>query len=141
MTAPIRILLVEDNPGDVELTRETLAGGTLAVELTVVLDGAEALDYLYRRGRHADAYPPDLILLDLQLPRLDGREVLDAMARDDTLRRIPVVVLSSSDAQGDILACYALGASCYLQKPVDLAEFQAVVHAIEAFWFAVVRSP
>jgi two-component system, chemotaxis family, response regulator Rcp1 len=138
MNRAVRILLVEDNPADVELARETLAHGKLHLELTAVSDGVQALEAL----RGAKGQPmPDLILLDLNLPRKDGREVLREIKSDDHLRRIPVVVLTSSDADTDILRSYDLGANCYVTKPLDLRAFQAIVQAVEDFWFTIVRLP
>lgn len=138
---PVEILLVEDNPGDVRLTREALREGRMPTRLSVVGDGEEAPDFLHRRGRHAAAPRPDLILLDLNLPRMDGREVLAAIKSDDALRRIPVVVLTSSLAEPDVLASYQLSANCYVAKPVDYEQFIRVVRAIEEFWLTVARLP
>jgi len=137
VTRPIRVLLVEDNPGDAELTRETLEAGQLLVDITVVSDGAAAVDYLLRRGPHL----PELVILDLNLPKLDGRQVLAEMKRHAELRMIPVVVLTSSDAEKDIVESYTVGASCYVTKPVDLTAFQSIVRSIEGFWFSVVKLP
>lgn len=140
MTTPIRVLLVEDNEADAYLTRETLEAGKLRVEITVVVDGAEAIDYL----RHKAAAPdeiPDLVLLDLNLPRMDGRQVLGAMRDDPALKRIPVVVLTSSDAELDIAKSYELGANCYVTKPVGLDAFQSIVRSVEEFWFTIVKLP
>jgi len=141
MTSPIRVLLVEDNPGDADLTRETLEDGKLLVEINVVVDGAMALDYLLHRPPFESSLVPDLILLDLNLPKMGGREVLAEIKRNDTLRKIPVVVLTSSDSEQDISGSYALGANCYVTKPVGLEAFQSIVHAVEDFWFTVVRLP
>ncbi len=141
MTGPIRVLLVEDNPGDAELTCEQLEHGRLAVDVATVNDGAKALDYLFRNGAYAAAPVPDLILLDLNLPKRGGREVLAAMRADEALRRIPVVVLTSSDAERDILESYELGANCYVTKPVGVAAYQKTVREIEAFWFGVAKLP
>ena len=141
MTKPIRLLLVEDNPGDAELTREALASGKLLVEIHVVVDGQDALDYLLGVGRHAGAQLPDLILLDLNLPKMDGREFLREMKQHAQLRSIPVVVLTSSDAEKDVVQSYELGASCFITKPVGLSEFQTIVQSIQDFWFTVVRLP
>jgi chemotaxis family two-component system response regulator Rcp1 len=138
---PIEVLLVEDNPGDVRLTREALKEGKTHVRLSVVHDGEEALAFLRRQGPHAAAPRPDLILLDLNLPRKGGREVLAAVKADCQLRRIPVVVLTSSQAEQDILASYDLNANCYITKPVDLDQFIGVVRSIEDFWLTVVKLP
>jgi CheY-like chemotaxis protein len=141
MTSPIRVLLVEDNPGDADLTRETLQDGKLMVHIDVVTDGTRALDFLLRRPPFADAKPPDLILLDLNLPKMGGREVLAELSRHEALRVIPVVVLTSSEAEQDVAKSYELGANCFVTKPVGLEAFQAIVHAIESFWFTVVKLP
>jgi CheY-like chemotaxis protein len=141
VTSPIRVLLVEDNPGDADLTRETLQDGKLRVHIDVVTDGTRALDFLLRRPPFADAKAPDLILLDLNLPKMGGREVLAEISRHEALRVIPVVVLTSSEAEQDVARSYELGANCYVTKPVGLEAFQAIVHAIESFWFTVVKLP
>lgn len=138
---PVEILLVEDNPGDVRLTVEALKDGKLRNSLKVVTDGVEALALLRRRGQYADAARPDLILLDLNLPRMDGREVLAQIKQDPNLRRIPVVVLTSSQAEQDIIRSYDLQANCYITKPVDLYQFATVVKSIEDFWFTIVKLP
>ena len=137
----IEILLVEDNPGDVRLTMEGLKGATASHNLSVVEDGVEAMALLRREGKYADAHRPDLILLDLNLPRMDGREVLAEIKTDEELRRIPVVILTTSDAEDDILKMYDLQANCYLTKPLDLERFLGVVRAIEHFWLNVVKLP
>ncbi len=141
MTRPIRVLLVEDNPADADLTRETLEGSKLHVDLSVAKDGVQALAFLNRRGEFAQVPRPDLILLDLNLPKKDGRQVLSEIKANADLRGIPVVVLTSSDAEKDIAQSYALGANCYVTKPVDLRAFQTIVQAVEGFWFTVVRLP
>jgi two-component system, chemotaxis family, response regulator Rcp1 len=141
MTTPIRVLLVEDNPGDAQLTRDTLEQSKLLIEIAVTTDGEDALDYLLGRGGHAGVALPDLIVLDLNLPRLGGREVLAEMKRHEQLRGIPVVVLTSSDVEKDVVMSYKLGASCYVTKPVGLEAFQAIVKSIESFWFTVVKLP
>jgi CheY-like chemotaxis protein len=138
---PVEILLVEDNPGDAELTLETLRESKLLNHMSVVDDGVEAMAYLRREGRYLDAVRPDLILLDLNLPKKDGREVLAEIKADERLRRIPVVVLTTSSAEKDILETYDLHANCYITKPFNLDQFTAVVRAIEEFWFAIVRLP
>ncbi len=139
--APAEILLVEDNPGDVRLTREALSESKLVNNLYVVEDGVEAMAFLRREGRFADAPAPDLILLDLNLPRMDGREALRQIKQDDALKRIPVVVLTTSSADEDILKTYALHANCYVTKPVDFVQFAKVVKSVEDFWFTIVRLP
>jgi chemotaxis family two-component system response regulator Rcp1 len=137
----IEVLLVEDNPGDVRLTREALKEGKVFNNLSVAKDGEEALAFLRREGDFADAPRPDVILLDLNLPRLDGREVLEAIKADPSLRTIPVVILTSSEAERDIARAYELNANCYITKPVDLDQFITVVKSIEDFWFTVVKLP
>ena len=138
---PAEILLVEDNPGDVRLTREGLKDAKVRNHLSVVADGVEALAFLRRQGQYVEAPRPDLILLDLNLPRKDGREVLAEIKADEDLRRIPVVVLTTSSAEQDIVASYNLAANCYITKPVDFAAFVQVVRSIEDFWFTIVRLP
>ena len=138
---PVEILLVEDNPGDVDLTRETLQDSKLLNHMNVVGNGVEAMAYLRRQGKYAEATRPDLVLLDLNLPKKDGREVLAEVKADERLRRIPVVVLTTSSAEKDILETYDLHANCYITKPVNLDQFSAVVRAIEEFWFTIVKLP
>jgi len=138
---PVEILLVEDNPGDVGLTRETLKDSKLLNHMSVVNDGVEAMAFLRRQGKYANANRPDLILLDLNLPKKDGREVLAEIKTDEQLRRTPVVVLTTSSAEQDILKTYDLHANCYITKPVNLDQFSAVVKAIEEFWFTIVKLP
>ena len=138
---PIEILLVEDNPGDVDLTKEALDHSKMINNLHLVADGVEALAFLRKEGKYASAVHPDLILLDLNLPKKDGREVLAIIKEDPLLKRIPVVVLTTSDAEQDILKAYSLHANCYITKPVDVEKFVLVVKAIEDFWFAVVKLP
>jgi len=137
----IRILLVEDNPADVELAKENLATCKIIHDLYTVGDGVEAMEFLRRRGKHASAPVPDLFLLDLNMPRKDGREVLSEMKADPALRLIPVVILTSSTAERDVVKSYDLQASAYVIKPVDLKGFGEIVRAIEGFWFAVVKYP
>ncbi len=137
----IQVLLVEDNPGDVRLTKEALKEGKLLNQLTVVGDGVEALSFLRKEGKYVDALQPELILLDLNLPKKDGREVLAEIKADPNLRRIPVVVLTTSSAEEDILKIYDLHANCYITKPVDLEQFMGVVKSIEDFWVSVVKLP
>lgn len=138
---PIEILLVEDNPGDVRLTQEAFKEGKVRNNLNVVSDGVEALAFLRREDKYADASRPDVILLDLNLPKKDGREVLAEIKDDPDLRRIPVVVLTTSLAEQDILKSYDLHANCYITKPVDLERFITVVKSIETFWLSVVKLP
>ena len=138
---PIEVLLVEDNPGDVRLTREALRDGKVHNNLSVAPDGVEALAFLRRQGKYADAPRPDVILLDLNLPKKDGREVLEEIKADPSLARIPVVILTSSEAERDIAQAYALHANCYVTKPVDLDQFITVVRSIEDFWFTIVKLP
>ncbi|HEY5548316.1 MAG TPA: response regulator [Coriobacteriia bacterium] len=138
---PIEILLVEDNPGDVRLTQEVLKEGRIANILNVVMDGVEALRYLRREGDYANVPDTDLILLDLNLPKMDGREVLAVIKADPVLARIPVVVLTTSGAEADILSAYSLHANCYITKPVSLDRFVEVVRSIEDFWLSLVRLP
>jgi chemotaxis family two-component system response regulator Rcp1 len=138
---PIEILLVDDNPGDVRLTREVLKDGRIANTLHVVGDGVEALAFLRREGAYADAPPVDLILLDLNLPKKDGREVLAEIKSDPALRTVPVIVLTTSSTEADILSAYDLQANCYIVKPVDLDQFENTVRSIEDFWLAIVKLP
>ena len=135
------ILLVEDDPADVELTQYTIKKSKVLIDLQVVRDGVEALAFLRREGQYAEAPSPDLILLDLNMPRMDGRAFLSEMRTDDNLKAIPVVVLTTSQTDEDILKSYQLGANCFVTKPVGLAEFTRVVDAIEDFWFTIVRLP
>ena len=141
MKTAIEILLVEDSLGDVRLTQEALKEGRFANRLHVVSDGEAALAFLRREGPYREAVRPDLILLDLNLPKTDGREVLAAIKADETLRRIPVVILTTSKAEQDILRAYDLHANCYITKPVDLEQFLLVINAIEEFWLQIVKLP
>ena len=136
---PVEILLVEDNPGDVRLTQEALEEGKVINNLHVVGDGVEALAFLRREGEYAHVPRPDVILLDLNLPKKDGREVLAEVKADQNLRRIPVVILTVSKAEEDILRTYDLHANCYIAKPLDLDQFIKVVKAIEDFWLTIVK--
>jgi chemotaxis family two-component system response regulator Rcp1 len=138
---PINILLVEDNPGDVELTEDALRRSKVATKVSVVTDGEDAMDYLRQQSAYQEETMPDLVLLDLNLPRKDGMEVLREMKDDLNLRHIPVVVLTTSEAERDILASYELGANCFISKPVDLTEFRKVVESIDDFWFTIVKLP
>jgi CheY-like chemotaxis protein len=137
----IEILLVEDNPGDANLTRIALADREINVNLSVVTDGVEAMDFLHRQGEYQQAIHPDLILLDWNLPRKNGREVLIEIKADERLQRIPIVVLTTSAAEEDILKAYDLHANCYITKPVDFNEFVQIVQSIEQFWFTIVKLP
>ena len=141
LVKPIEILLVEDNPGDVRLTREALKEAKVINNLTVLKDGEEALTYLRRQGPYEKASRPHLILLDLNLPRKDGREVLAQIKAEDSLKRIPVVVLTTSQDEQDVLKSYNLHANCYITKPVDLDQFIRVVQSIEDFWLGIVVLP
>jgi CheY-like chemotaxis protein len=141
MGRPIEILLVEDNPGDADLAREGLEGGKIRNNLHVVGDGEEAMAFLRQEGKHADSPRPDVILLDLNLPRKDGREVLAEIKADDALKHIPVVVMTSSKDESDVLKSYQLHANCYVAKPIMFGEFVKVVKAIEDFWFTIVTLP
>jgi chemotaxis family two-component system response regulator Rcp1 len=137
----VEILLVEDNPGDVDLVIDAFKESLFRHRLSVVGDGVDAMTFLHKADVHAGAPTPDLILLDLNLPRKDGREVLNEIKKDPELQHIPVVVLSSSEAERDLLFSYRLHANCFVTKPVDLEEFFAAVRAIEQFWFVVAKLP
>jgi two-component system, chemotaxis family, response regulator Rcp1 len=138
---PIQILLVEDNPGDVILTRKALEAGKIHTELHVVENGVEALEFLYQRGKYPEAVRPDLILLDLNLPRKNGQEVLQQIKSEPDLLRIPVVVLTSSEAEKDIRQAYNSHVNCYVTKPFDLDQFLVVIDTIREFWLTLVRLP
>jgi two-component system, chemotaxis family, response regulator Rcp1 len=138
---PIEILLVEDNPGDVRLTREALKEAKVRNSLSVAGDGVEAMAFLRREGTHSTAPRPDIILLDLNLPKRDGRQVLAEVKADSELRRLPVVILTTSKAEEDILKTYDLHANCFITKPVDFDQFVKVVHSIEHFWLSIVTLP
>jgi two-component system, chemotaxis family, response regulator Rcp1 len=137
----IRVLMIEDNPGDADLTREILEVSKIKIDLRVALDGIEAMTILKGRGRCASRWQPDLILLDLNIPKKDGRQTLSEIKGQEELRHIPVVILTSSDAENDVIQSYALGANCYVTKPFDLRAFQSIVGAIVLFWFSVVKLP
>jgi len=137
----VEILLVEDSPGDVRLTQEALKDSKLYNNLNVVPDGVEAMAFLRRQGHYTNAPRPDLILLDLNLPRMDGRQVLQEIKNDESLKRIPVVVLTTSSNETDIFITYNLHANCYISKPVDFTQFINVVKSIESFWFSIVKLP
>jgi len=138
---PIEILLVEDNPGDVRLTEEALKEGKVLNNLHVARDGEEAIAYLHKEGKFIDEPRPDLILLDLNLPKKDGKEVLKEIKSDERFMRIPVVILTISKSEEDILKSYNLHANCYVTKPIDLVQFVNVVKSIEDFWLTVVKLP
>jgi chemotaxis family two-component system response regulator Rcp1 len=140
-TVPAEILLVEDSPSDIRLTQKVMADARIANNLHVARDGADALAFLRREGPHADAVRPDLVLLDLNLPRVDGRDVLRAIKSDAALRHIPVIVLTTSREEGDVLSSYELQANSYISKPIDLNEFIDVVRSIEGYWLSIVRLP
>jgi CheY-like chemotaxis protein len=135
------ILLVEDSPADIRLTQEALRDSKIANELHIARDGVEATEFLFRQGAHVDAPRPDLVILDLNLPKKDGKEVLAEVKSHPELHSIPIAVLTTSAAEADVLASYDLGANCYLTKPVDLTQFLKVVQSIEDFWFGIVRLP
>jgi len=137
----VEILLVEDNPGDVRLTREALREGKVYNNLHWAKDGVEALEFLRQEGKHSAAPRPDIILLDLNLPKKDGREVLASIKNDDRFKQIPVVILTTSEAEEDVLRSYELHANCYITKPVDLDKFIVVVQSIDRFWLTVVTLP
>ncbi|WP_225225600.1 response regulator [Komarekiella delphini-convector] len=138
---PIEVLLVEDNPGDAQLTRIALEDSKISIHLNVVEDGVEAMAFLRKQEKYATAAHPDIVLLDLNLPKKDGREVLAEIKTDINLKRIPVVVLTTSQAEEDILKAYNLAANCYITKPVDFDQFVKIVQSIENFWFAIVKLP
>ena len=138
---PIEILLVEDNPGDSRLAKEALKESKLKNNLYVAEDGVEAMNFLYKKGKYSKMPRPDLVILDLNLPKKDGREVLAEIKNDDNLKRIPVVILTISKAEEDILKTYNLHANCYVTKPLDLDQFMKVVRSIEDFWLTIVKLP
>ena len=141
METPVEILLVEDNMADVRLTKEVLKDSKVKNNLHFVMDGVEAVSFLRKEGKYKDVPKPDLVLLDLNLPKKDGREVLKEIKNDEVLKRIPVVILTTSKAEQDILKSYNLHANCYITKPVDLEQFITVVKSIEEFWFTIVKLP
>lgn len=143
MTIPhlIEILLVEDNMGDIELTQEAFQEMKICNQLHIARDGEEALDFLYRRGNYGDAVRPDIILMDLNMPKKNGKEVLEAIKQDEILKDIPVVMLTSSDAERDIVKSYQLHANAYVVKPVDFQQFMYVMQTVENFWLGVVKLP
>jgi CheY-like chemotaxis protein len=137
----MEVLLVEDSPGDVRLTREAFRDANKSIHLHVAADGVEAMAFLRKEGPHANVPRPDIILLDLNLPKMDGREVLAHIKEDDSLKTIPTVILTTSDAEADIVKCYQLQANCYLSKPVQLDAFEALVKSINDFWMTRVKLP
>jgi CheY-like chemotaxis protein len=137
----MEVLLVEDSPGDVRLTREALREANASIQLHVATDGVEAMSFLRREGTHANARRPDLILLDLNLPKMDGREVLAHIKADDGLRTIPTIVLTTSEAEADVVKSYQLRANCYLSKPVQLDAFESLVKSINDFWLTKAKLP
>jgi two-component system, chemotaxis family, response regulator Rcp1 len=137
----LNVLLIDDNPGDVRLTQEVFKDSKISNNLSVVMDGMDVMEYLRREGRFAQAVRPDLILLDLNLPRKNGREVLAEIKADANLRRIPVLVLTVSQAEEDVIKAYDLHANCYVTKPLNLDQFMTVVRSIEDFWFTIVKLP
>lgn len=140
-TNPVNVLLVEDNPGDVRLTQEAFKEANMAIQLNVTMDGAEAIKYLRKEEKYSDVLTPDLILLDLNLPKKDGREVLKEIKTDDTLKRIPVVVLTTSNAEQDVMKSYNLHVNCYINKPVDFEKFFDIIQKIEEFWLTTAILP
>jgi two-component system, chemotaxis family, response regulator Rcp1 len=138
---PVNLLLIEDNPGDIKLIQETLKENRFLAELTVITDGEEALNFLKRRGEYEFEQHPDLILLDLNLPKLNGQEILSEIKKDEELKRIPVIVLTSSTEEKDIYRSYNLNANCYITKRVDLDNFIKVIRSIENFWLTIVKLP
>ncbi len=141
MVRSVDILLIEDNPGDVDLTRDAFEESKMNNSLYVVEDGEEAIEFLYKKGKYSDAPRPELIILDLNLPKKDGREVLEEIKVDDNLKRIPIVILTTSKAEEDVLKTYNLHANCYITKPLDFEQFLQVVKSIENFWMSIVVLP
>jgi two-component system, chemotaxis family, response regulator Rcp1 len=139
--SPVRVLLIEDDPGDVELIREALGDAKIPLDISHVPDGEEGMRYLRRQGRYTEAKRPDFILLDLNMPRMNGWEVLAAIKGDTGLKTIPVVILTTSDAEKDVLGSYHLGANCYLKKPLGFDDFLTVVRSVENFWLALAELP
>jgi two-component system response regulator len=135
----VEILLIEDNPGDARLTQEALKDGKVKNNLTIMYDGEEAMDFIYKRNKHKDAVRPDLIILDLNLPKKSGQEILAEIKEDEDLKTIPVIILTTSKSEEDIIKSYQLNANCYLVKPIDLNSFFEVVKSIEGFWLSLVK--
>ena len=140
-SSPVNILLIEDNPGDVRLTQEAFKEGQISINLEVVMDGVEAIKFLRKQDTYTEALTPDLILLDLNLPKRDGREVLEEIKTDDLLKRIPVVILTTSNAEQDVLKSYNLHVNCYINKPVDFDRFFEIIQKIEDFWLTTAKLP
>ena len=141
MAKPIEILLIEDNEGDILLTKKAFSNGKIRNNLSVCRDGEEGLEFLYKKGKFADAVTPDLILLDLNMPKLNGQEVLEVIKNDSTLSAIPVIILTTSESERDIMKSYELHANSYIQKPVDFFQFLDVVKEVQNYWFSIVRIP
>jgi CheY-like chemotaxis protein len=141
MSRPVRLLLIEDNPGDADLIQETFDEGPLNIQVSVAIDGAQGLAHLQGSSPGGAIEAPDLILLDLNLPKMDGRQVLSLLKQNEVWKKIPVVILTSSDAEHDVFTSYDLGAACYVTKPVGLAAFQTAIRSIEHFWFTVAKLP
>jgi len=141
LTESLRVLLVEDNPGDADLTRAGLEKSQFPIELTVLASGTEAVAFIQRKGKFADEPRPDLVLLDLNLPGVDGQYVLSEIKRNDEMKRVPVSILTSSSAESDVARSYELGANSYVVKPFDFKNHQSIVRAVEEFWFRVVKLP
>lgn len=141
MSNPLQLLLVEDNPGDADLTRESIESSPFPIELNVAVNGTEAVEFIHQKGKFGSAPRPDLILLDLNLPGIDGRGVLAEIKRHAKLKQIPVCMLTSSKAETDVMQSYDLGANCYVVKPLDFKTFQSIVQTVENFWFTTVRLP
>jgi CheY-like chemotaxis protein len=137
----IRVLLVEDNPGDVVLMQEALEESEIPNQLYIAKDGYEAMEFLYQRGAYVNKPRPDLVLLDLNLPKIDGRELLAVIKKDPDLKKIPIIIITTSQSEEDILMCYTLYANCYVNKPMGLAQFFEMVKKIEDFWFSTVKLP
>jgi DNA-binding response OmpR family regulator len=135
----VEILLIEDNPGDARLTQEALKDGKIKNNLSIIYDGEEAMDFIYKRNKHKDAVRPDLIILDLNLPKKSGQEILAEIKEDEDLKTIPVIILTTSKSEEDIIKSYQLNANCYLVKPIDLNSFFEVVKSIEGFWLSLVK--
>lgn len=138
---PFRVLLVEDNPADADLTREGFASSSLSIDLTVIDNGVNAVEYVHKRGRYRSVATPDLVLLDLNLPGIDGRAVLEEIKQDSELKAIPVSILTSSTSDRDVSQSYLLGANCYVVKPIDFKSFGSILRTLETFWFQTVKLP